>query len=30
MAEVEGRVKEFLGMRPGAVVAADSDDGDAD
>jgi recombination protein RecA len=30
MTEVEGRVKEFLGMKPGAVATADGDDGDAD
>ena len=30
MTEVEGRVKEFLGMKPGAVATVDSDDGDAD
>jgi recombination protein RecA len=30
MAEVEARVKEFLGMKAGAVATADGDDGDAD
>jgi recombination protein RecA len=30
MAEVEGRVKEFLGMRPAAVAAPDGDDADTD
>ncbi|HEV2291402.1 MAG TPA: recombinase RecA [Gemmatimonadales bacterium] len=29
MAEVEGKVKEFLGVRAGATVAAGGDDGDA-
>ena len=30
MAEVEGRVKEFLGMKAGAVATVDGDDGDAE